>query len=148
MVPRDQVFNVGSLISKRCLRAGNQLWSILKVYSYCSMNEQALHFTTADVSKFKAKNTMGFRIPGIIRQPSFSAVKENKGLEVPKGHLAVYVGDKMRRFVIPVSLLNQPSFQELLSRAEEEFGYDHPAGGLTIPCKEDEFLHHVIMVLG
>ncbi|KHN25446.1 Auxin-induced protein 10A5 [Glycine soja] len=47
----------------------------------------------------------------------------------------------MRRFVIPVSYLNQPSFQELLSQAKEEFGYDHPTGGLTIPCQEDVFLN-------
>ena len=53
----------------------------------------------------------------------------------PKGYLVVYVGDEMRRFVIPVSYLNQPSFQELLSQ------FDHPIGGLTIPCKEDEFLN-------
>jgi SAUR family protein len=47
----------------------------------------------------------------------------------------------MRRFVIPISYLNQPLFQELLHQAEEEFGYDHPMGGLTIPCNEDEFLN-------
>ncbi len=46
----------------------------------------------------------------------------------------------MKRFVIPISLLNQPSFQELLHQAEEEFGYDHPMGGLIIPCSEDAFL--------
>ncbi|KHN13733.1 Auxin-induced protein 15A [Glycine soja] len=45
----------------------------------------------------------------------------------------------MKRFVIPVSYLNQPSFQDLLSEAEEEFGYDHPMGGLTIACSEDTF---------
>ncbi|KAK7312281.1 hypothetical protein VNO77_36038 [Canavalia gladiata] len=85
---------------------------------------------------------MGFRIPGIIRRASFSTTQTTtKGIEVPKGYLAVYVGDNMRRFFIPVSYLNQPSFQELLSQAEEEFGYDHPMGGLTIPCKEDEFLN-------
>ncbi|XP_040874133.1 auxin-induced protein 10A5-like [Glycine max] len=85
---------------------------------------------------------MGFRIPGIIRQASFSTAKAtHKELEVPKGYLAVYVGDKMKRFVILVSYLNQPSFQELLSQAEEEFGYDHPTGSLTIPCKENEFLN-------
>jgi len=84
--------------------------------------------------------TMGFRIPGIIRQASFSTAKTTRrGLEVPKGYLAIYVGDKMRRFMIPVSYLNQPSFQQLLSQSEEEFGYDHPNGGLTIPCKEEEF---------
>ena len=83
---------------------------------------------------------MGFRIAGIIRRVSFSTTQAaSKGIEVPKGYLAVYVGDKMRRFVIPVSYLNQPSFQELLNQSEEEFGYDHPMGGLTIPCSEDVF---------
>nr|KYP45864.1 Auxin-induced protein 10A5 [Cajanus cajan] len=84
---------------------------------------------------------MGFRMPAIIRRASFTTTHgASKRVEVPKGYLAVYVGDKMRRFTIPVSFLNQPSFQELLSQAEEEFGFDHPTGGLTIPCKEEEFL--------
>jgi len=84
---------------------------------------------------------MGFRIAGIIRRASFSKTQgSTKGSEIPKGYLAVYVGDRMRRFVIPVSYLSQPSFQELLNQAEEEFGYDHPMGGLTIPCGEDAFL--------
>ncbi|KAI8021010.1 hypothetical protein LOK49_LG03G03702 [Camellia lanceoleosa] len=38
-----------------------------------------------------------------------------------------------KRFVIPISYLNNPSFQDLLSQAEEEFGFDHPMGGLPIP---------------
>ncbi|KAE9597640.1 putative small auxin-up RNA [Lupinus albus] len=46
----------------------------------------------------------------------------------------------MKRFVIPISYLNQPSFEELRNQAEEEFGYDHPMGGLTIPCGDDAFL--------
>ncbi|CAL5212577.1 unnamed protein product [Lathyrus oleraceus] len=83
---------------------------------------------------------MGFH--SIIRRASFSGTQgSTKGSEVPKGYLAVYVGDKMRRFVIPVSYLNQSLFQELLNQAEQEFGYDHPMGGLTIPCSEDEFLN-------
>ncbi|XP_028767976.1 auxin-induced protein 10A5-like [Neltuma alba] len=86
------------------------------------------------------KNQMGFRLPGIRRASSFSRnLASSKGVDVPKGHLAVYVGEKMRRFVIPISYLNQPAFQDLLSQAEEEFGYDHPMGGLTIPCTEDAF---------
>ncbi|KAF7841087.1 Auxin-induced protein 6B [Senna tora] len=75
---------------------------------------------------------MGFRLPGMR--------KALRSVEVPKGYVAVYVGEKMKRFVIPISYLNQPSFQDLLSQAEDEFGFDHPMGGLTIPCKEDEFL--------
>ncbi|KAK2448772.1 auxin-induced protein 10A5 [Trifolium repens] len=47
---------------------------------------------------------------------------------------------RRRRFVIPVSYLSRTSFQELLSQTEEQYGYDHPMGGLTIPCREDVFL--------
>lgn len=60
---------------------------------------------------------------------------------VPKGHVAVYVGEiQKKRFVVPVTYLNHPSFQALLLRAEEEFGFNHPMGGLTIPCREEAFL--------
>ncbi|KAL7132253.1 hypothetical protein ABFS83_12G059600 [Erythranthe nasuta] len=70
-----------------------------------------------------------------------SLSSERKSAEVPKGHLAVYVGEsEKKRFVIPLSYLNHPSFQDLLCRAEEEFGFHHPMGGLTIPCSEDVFV--------
>ncbi|KAF3490257.1 hypothetical protein F2Q69_00058048 [Brassica cretica] len=76
----------------------------------------------------------------ILRQEKMfsSSSSSSSYLEVPKGYLAVYVGErKMKRFVVPISYLNQPSFQDLLRRAEEEFGFDHPMGGLTIPCSEE-----------
>ncbi|KAL1195529.1 Auxin-responsive protein SAUR20 [Cardamine amara subsp. amara] len=62
----------------------------------------------------------------------------------PKGFLAVYVGEdqvQKKRYLVPISYLNQPSFQALLSKSEEEFGFDHPMGGLTIPCPEDTFIN-------
>ncbi|KAK1571264.1 hypothetical protein Q3G72_014257 [Acer saccharum] len=91
---------------------------------------------------------MGFRLPRIVqpkkllRQSSFTTSQSSTmTIDVPKGHLAVYVGESQRkRFVIPVSFLNSSSFQDLLYQAEEEFGFDHPMGGLTIPCKEDIFI--------
>ena len=62
-------------------------------------------------------------------------------MDVPKGYLAVYVGENQKkRFIVPISFLNQPSFQKLLSIAEEEFGFNHPMGGLTIPCREEVFI--------
>nr|XP_009615593.1 auxin-induced protein 15A-like [Nicotiana tomentosiformis] len=77
---------------------------------------------------------MAIRMPRIIK-------KSSKAGDVPKGHFAVYVGEKRkRRFVIPVAFLNQPLFQDLLSQVEEEFGFDHPMGGLTIPFSEDVFV--------
>ncbi|CAI0376986.1 unnamed protein product [Linum tenue] len=58
--------------------------------------------------------------------------------DVPKGHFAVYVGEKRSRYIVPISFLTHPEFQFLLRRAEEEFGFDHDMG-LTIPCEEVVF---------
>ncbi|PON63291.1 Small auxin-up RNA, partial [Parasponia andersonii] len=66
-----------------------------------------------------------------------------KSTTIPKGYLAVHVGvDQKKHYVLPLSYLNKPAFQELLNMAEEEFGYDHVMGGLTIPCREDIFIDH------
>ncbi|CAI0400819.1 unnamed protein product [Linum tenue] len=66
-------------------------------------------------------------------------------LNVPKGYLAVYVGESQRkRFIVPVLYLSQPSFQELLSMAKEEFGFDHPMGGLTSTCREETFISVIL----
>ncbi|XP_073131123.1 auxin-responsive protein SAUR21-like [Henckelia pumila] len=66
----------------------------------------------------------------------------NGSADVPKGHFAVYIGESecKQRFIVPISYLNDPSFQDLLSKAEEEFGFCHPMGGITIPCSEDLFI--------
>ncbi|XWS67788.1 hypothetical protein CRYUN_Cryun04dG0035400 [Craigia yunnanensis] len=88
---------------------------------------------------------MGVRIPSISSakqilklQPLITREKP----DVPKGHIASYVGETQRkRFVVPISVLNHPSFRDLLKRAEEEFGFNHPMGGLTIPCREDAFIN-------
>ncbi|CBI17626.3 unnamed protein product, partial [Vitis vinifera] len=81
---------------------------------------------------------MGIRLPSVI-----SNAKQILKLQsdVPKGHFAVYVGEiQKKRFVVPISYLNHPSFQDLLQQAEEEFGFNHSMGGLTIPCKEETFI--------
>ncbi|KAK3029051.1 hypothetical protein RJ639_040103 [Escallonia herrerae] len=62
-------------------------------------------------------------------------------VDVPKGHFAVYVEENCKhRFVVPISYLKHPLFQDLLRRAEEEYGFDHATGGLTISCSKDAFL--------
>ncbi|XP_057545628.1 auxin-responsive protein SAUR21-like [Amaranthus tricolor] len=62
-------------------------------------------------------------------------------LVVPKGYVPVYVGEQTdkKRYVVPLSFLSRPAFQELLQRAEDEFGFNHPMGALTIPCTEQTF---------
>ena len=79
----------------------------------------------------------------VLRQSKLFANQAGSNqMDVPKGYLAVYVGESQKkRFIVPISFLNQPSFQKLLSIAEEEFGFNHPMGGLTIPCREEVFIH-------
>ncbi|KAF7103311.1 hypothetical protein CFC21_104310 [Triticum aestivum] len=60
------------------------------------------------------------------------------GGAVPKGSFAVYVGEEMRRFVIPTEYLGHWAFEELLREAEEEFGFRHE-GALRIPCDVEAF---------
>nr|XP_043625453.1 auxin-responsive protein SAUR21-like [Erigeron canadensis] len=64
-----------------------------------------------------------------------------KQSQVPKGHFAVYVGRIHKtRFVVPISVLEHPLFQSLLRQSEEEFGFEHSMGGVTITCSEDTFI--------
>ncbi|GAB2218141.1 hypothetical protein Droror1_Dr00001359 [Drosera rotundifolia] len=85
---------------------------------------------------------------GFVRQTSFRFSRGQTPsthaatmADVPRGHLAVYVGvESKNRFVIPIACLEQPLFQDLLKKAEEEFDFIYPMGGLILPCSEDSFL--------
>ncbi|KAM7262746.1 hypothetical protein ACFE04_000429 [Oxalis oulophora] len=92
---------------------------------------------------------MGIRLPSIIHNAAKQILKrQQSSSDVPKGHVVVYVGEvdryQKKRFVVPISCLNHPSFMCLLRLAEEEFGYNHPMGGITIPCKESAFIDLMI----
>ncbi|XP_057964117.1 auxin-induced protein 15A-like [Malania oleifera] len=86
---------------------------------------------------------MGVRFHGIVpaKQILQGVLPRPRITDVPKGHFVVYVGEICKkRFVVPISYLKHPSFYNLLSQAEEEFGFDHPMGGLTIPCNIEDFI--------
>ncbi|KAG5611778.1 hypothetical protein H5410_023059 [Solanum commersonii] len=83
---------------------------------------------------------MGIKMSPLVQGTRIFRRFSNSG-GVPKGHCAVYVGENQKKiFVVPISYLSQPLFQDLLTQAEEHFGFDHPMGGLTIPCQEDVFI--------
>ncbi|KAI5313945.1 hypothetical protein L3X38_043121 [Prunus dulcis] len=75
---------------------------------------------------------MRFRLPGTVNtKRSLNQAAASKAL--PKGYFAVYVGESQKkRFMIPISYLNEPLFLDLLNQAEEEFGYC----GSKFPPKE------------
>ena len=52
---------------------------------------------------------------------------------MPEGHLPVYVGDEMERFVVSAEFLNHPIFIKLLNKSAQEYGYEQQ-GVLRIPC--------------
>jgi len=61
--------------------------------------------------------------------------------DVPKGSVAVYVGDEQEeqtRFVIPILYFNHPLFLHLLEEAESVYGFCNK-GILTIPCQVSDF---------
>ncbi|RZC86290.1 hypothetical protein C5167_007476 [Papaver somniferum] len=85
---------------------------------------------------------MGFTLTSRILRRSFSKGR-NDEIVIPKGHFAVYVGETQikKRFVVPLSYLNHICIRELLNQAGEEFGFDYPMGGVTIPCSEEKFMN-------
>ncbi|XP_059649989.1 auxin-responsive protein SAUR21-like [Cornus florida] len=108
-------------------------------------NLRSISYTTNSnpvESVLKQCHTGVLQAKQILRQSLLTAGSAaSNAVNVPKGYLAVYVEESQKtRFLVPLSYLNQPEFQELLHKAEEEYGFDHPMGGLTIPCPEDTFL--------
>lgn len=73
--------------------------------------------------------------------PSGYCREEEEGVpeDVPRGHTVVYVGERRRRFVVRVALLEHPLFRALLEQAREEFGFGD-GGKLRMPCDEALFL--------
>lgn len=64
--------------------------------------------------------------------------KDEGARRAPKGHFVVYVGEEMRRFVIPLSYLKDPTFQKLLEKAAEEYRFSRERG-IVLPCAESTF---------
>ncbi|XP_018488741.1 auxin-responsive protein SAUR72-like [Raphanus sativus] len=70
--------------------------------------------------------------PSSRRPPAPRRSKKHTS-SVPEGHVPVYVGDEMERFVVSAELLNHPVFIGLLNRSAQEYGYEQK-GVLQIPC--------------
>lgn len=70
----------------------------------------------------------------LLRSQSRAArAAEKRSAGVPEGHLPVYVGEEMERFVVSAELLNHPIFVMLLNKSAQEYGYEQK-GVLRIPC--------------
>lgn len=89
------------------------------------------------INKF-LKKTLSFSESSNILRASSNDV-------VPKGFLAVCVGNELKRFIIPTEYLGHQAFGILLREAEEEFGFQQE-GVLKIPCEVPLFQKILKMV--
>ncbi|XP_039138913.1 auxin-responsive protein SAUR71-like [Dioscorea cayenensis subsp. rotundata] len=97
--------------------------------------------------KSNSKKSIKFLKKTLSFSDTSSASSEMSGGHdhVPKGFLAVCVGEEMRRFVIPTEYLSHRAFELLLREAEEEFGFQQE-GVLRIPC-EVSFFETILKVV-
>ncbi|KAM6570536.1 hypothetical protein CsatB_018521 [Cannabis sativa] len=93
---------------------------------YCLLRSDA---STASSLTRRHLRTDSFRVK--LRRRSSSTPAPTT--VVPEGHIPVYVGDEMERFVVNAELLNHPVFVELLDKSAQEYGYEQK-GVLRIPC--------------
>lgn len=98
---------------------------------------------TSKKSSMQGNSTGGVKSIKFLKKTlSFSDRSTLQGISrdnvVPKGSLAVCVGEEMKRFVIPMTYLRCQAFDILLKEAEEEFGFQQE-GILRIPCQVSLF---------
>ncbi|PPD90712.1 hypothetical protein GOBAR_DD12350 [Gossypium barbadense] len=65
-------------------------------------------------------------------------------IRVPRTMLAKQILGRSKLFANQAA---SNSTDKLLSIAEEEFGFNHPMGGLTIPCREERFYSQNFLLL-
>ncbi|KAB5541524.1 hypothetical protein DKX38_014498 [Salix brachista] len=133
--------NGSPLFKKPIHTDSNPAFQLHKTFTTSTKKNLSNHL----ISRSSLKSNMGIRLQSMINSAKHvikgKSLHGRDQLDVPKGHVAVYVGEmQKKRFVVPISYLSHPSFRVLLNRAEEEFGFNPPMGGLTIPCREDAFI--------
>ncbi|XP_031128666.1 auxin-responsive protein SAUR68-like [Ipomoea triloba] len=86
-----------------------------------------------------------------IRRKRISFPRENDDADscstssaVNKGHFAIYTADQ-KRFVVPLSYLENEIIRQLLNLSEEEFGLPSD-GPITLPC-DAVFMDYIISLL-
>ncbi|KAM7502164.1 hypothetical protein LguiB_001068 [Lonicera macranthoides] len=69
----------------------------------------------------------------------------NVSNDVKEGHFAVIAvnEDEYKKFIVPLSYLNHPTFLNLLEQSAEEYGFDH-GGALVVPCRPCQLERKII----
>lgn len=128
--------------SKKChkIREIVRLQQILKKWK--KVANASKNSSASDSAPTSASSSKGIKF--LKRTLSFTDVSaassqhHHQDMVVPKGFLAVCVGEELKRFIIPTDYLRHQAFELLLREAEEEFGFQQE-GVLKIPCQVSVF---------
>ncbi|QCE00197.1 auxin-responsive protein SAUR50-like [Vigna unguiculata] len=118
-----------------------RLQQILKKWRRLANSSKTTATTNVPTSITTTSKSMKF----LKRTLSLSEREGGSSNVVPKGYLAVCVGEELKRFTIPTEYLGHQAFQILLREAEEEFGFQQ-TGVLRIPCEVAAFQSILKMV--
>nr|AFK41129.1 unknown [Medicago truncatula] len=81
----------------------------------------------------RRRPNLGRRRVESFRLEVLAKIRRSPSAVVPEGHVPIYVGDEMERFVVCAELLNHPVFIKLLNESAQEYGYEQK-GVLRLPC--------------
>ena len=76
----------------------------------------------------------------LIKRNGFQFAWCSKTCGCPKGLCSSVCGRKSKEALCDSHIILEPTFIYWVVESKQEFGFDHPMGGLTIPCREDVFL--------
>jgi SAUR family protein len=116
-----------------------RLQQILKKWRRIANSSKTTTTSTTTNNNITSSKSMKFlkRTLSLSEREGTTITSSNNG-SVPKGYLAVCVGEELKRFIIPTEYLGHQAFQILLREAEEEFGFQQ-TGVLRIPCEVNVF---------
>lgn len=122
-----------------------RLQQILKKWRKLANSSKTTMVTTTATATVTSSASKSMKY--LKRTLSLSEREGGSSNVVPKGYLAVCVGEELKRFTIPTEHLGHQAFQILLREAEEEFGFQQ-TGVLRIPCEVAAFESILKMVEG
>ncbi|XP_061336547.1 protein SMALL AUXIN UP-REGULATED RNA 51-like [Gastrolobium bilobum] len=130
------------------LKKSNKIREIVRLQQILKKwRRLAISSKTSTSNNNSSSSSSSKSIKFLKRTLSLSEREGGSNNVVPKGYLAVCVGEELKRFIIPTEYLGHESFQILLKEAEEEFGFQQ-TGVLRIPCEASVFESILKMVEG
>ncbi|KAI4337449.1 hypothetical protein L6164_015864 [Bauhinia variegata] len=118
------------------LKKSNKIREIVRLQQILKKWRRAA--SSSNTSNSSSSSSSSKSIKFLKRTLSLSDREGGSSNVVPKGYLAVCVGEELKRFIIPTDYLGHQAFQILLREAEEEFGFQQ-TGVLRIPCEVSVF---------